>query len=82
MKFEFGMGVAWYGGIMTKLQKIFPLETLVYHVRYKAGPWPVTGYERDSKGVLRVLVGHPHSGACYLPEDLAIMPNLSEIDEG
>ena len=62
-----------------RVRNAFPVGTRVCHMDYSTGTrkrcpgfrgWPVTGYEHDSKGNYRVVL----DDACYLPEDLAIVP--------
>lgn len=62
------------------LRVMFPVGTSVFHMNYSAelrqrgarGYWPIEGYERDAAGRIRVSVGD----AVYLPEDLAVVPEL------
>lgn len=57
-----------------RVKAAFPVGCRVYHTRYHAGSWLVCGYEYDSKGQYRVLIDNGDTR--YLPEDLAVVPDL------
>ena len=62
-----------------RVRDTFPVGTRVCHMDYSRQylrsaefrGWPVTGYEHDSQGNYRVVLGDTR----YLPEDLAIVPD-------